>query len=83
MRNAKQIITNTYETNPKLKQDLEAYGLTLDEVGLHVWDKNPYKPNKQAIDSNAVMVSEYNPTAPIILGYSLEDQKVVSRLVVL
>lgn len=65
MKTPQQIIKDTYDNNPKLKVQLDYYGLTLDDVGVQFMQSNEY----------------YNRDEPIILGYSMQDEKVVNCFV--
>jgi len=62
MKTAQQIIKDTYDTNPKLKTQLDYYGLTIDDVGVTFIQSMEY----------------FNNNAPITLGYDLKSDKVVS-----
>ena len=65
MKTPQQIIQDTYDTNPKLKEQLDLYGLTLDDVGVQFIQSNEYHMHNE----------------PVILGYSIEDDEVVSCFV--
>ena len=65
MKTPQQIIQDTYDNNPKLKEQLDLYGLTLDDVGVQFIQSNEY----------------YNHGEPIILGYSTQEEKVVNCFV--
>lgn len=61
MKTPRQIVQDTYDNNPKLKEQLDFYGLTLEDVGIQFIQSNEY----------------YNHNEPIILYYSLEEEKVI------
>lgn len=65
MKTPQQIIHDTYDNNPKLKEQLDYYGLTLDDVGIQFIQSNEYHKREE----------------PIILGYSMQDEKVVNCFV--
>jgi len=61
MKTTQQILQTEYETNPQLKEQLQANGLTLDDVGINFMQSNEY----------------YKQNEPIILNYSMQDEEVV------
>lgn len=63
----KEIIEDAYNTIPKLKKQLDLYGLALDDVGIDVWGKG--------------LITQFNKTAPIVLGYNIDTAKVFSLTV--
>ena len=65
MKTPQQIIQDTYDNNPKLKEQLDYYGLSLDDVGVQFIQSNEY----------------YKRDEPITLGYSMQDEEVVSCFV--
>ena len=67
MKNIQQIIKDTVENSPKLQAELKDYGLTLDDVGLQTIQSKEYFSDGE--------------DKPIILNYSVADEKVVSRSV--
>ena len=64
MKATKQIIQDTYDNNPKLKEQLDFYKLSLEDVGL------------QVIQTKSHFVTGDNK--PIVLGYSMEEERVIS-----
>ena len=62
MKTTQQIIQDTHDTNPKLKEQLELYGLTLEDVGVQMIQSKEY----------------HEQNKPIMLGYSMQDEEVVS-----
>ena len=65
MKTAEQIIKETYETNPKFKAQVEAYSLSLDDVGIY------FLPEEEHI----VVGMEGKA---LTLNYNAKDKKVVS-----
>jgi len=81
MKTTQQIIQHTYDTNPNLKEQLDLYGLTLKDVGITYWNKNHTKVFKKGEIPDVRIEAQHNAEAPIVLGYSMEDKKVMSHLV--
>ena len=66
MKTAEQIIKETYETNPKFKAQVEAYCITLDEVGVDY------------LEGEGRFVTCVKEGNVLTLGYSVKYNKVVS-----
>jgi len=62
MKTPQQIIQDTYDNNPKLKEQLDYYGLTLDDVGIQFIQSNEYHKQDKTF----------------ILGNSMQDEEVIS-----
>ena len=61
MKTTQQILKTAYESTPKLKEQLDVHGLTLDDVGIHFIQSNEY----------------HKQDNPVILNYSMQDEEVV------
>lgn len=76
MKTPQQIIQDTYDNNPKLKEQLDLYSLTLEDVGVLSLKKRP-KPTKVGEEDDNCIMGKYNNDAPIIIWYSVEDDEAV------
>jgi len=65
MITTQQILKTAYESTPKLKEQLDAHGLTLDDVGIHFIRSKEY----------------HKQDNPVILNYSMQDEEVVGMTI--
>ena len=67
MKTTQQILKTAYESTPKLKEQLDTHGLTLDDVGIHFIQSNEY----------------HKQDTPVILNYSMQDEEVAGIAILL
>lgn len=72
MKTIQQIIQDTYNTKPNFKEQVEFYGLNINDVGIIIYSHNP-------MNSNAVILDAYNKDSPIVLHFSKKDDKVMNQ----
>ena len=71
MKTFQEIIKETYKTKLKVKEQVKRQGLTLDDVGVTIFNHNPR-------NSDAIILDTHKSDAPIVLYFNQADNKVTT-----